>query len=466
MKVFPFLLASICIFANTTISSNQNPPPGPHNALYGPGGVDITDYNALIDQPTMDWLLSTYKMLHASPELSHYEEKTAAFFAGELRKFGYTVTEHIGKFEQPQWRGHGVVGILKNGTGPTVLIRTDLDALPVEEKTGVPYASKVKTKNDAGVEVGVMHACGHDIHMTSMLGTAKTLAQLKDSWRGTLMILGQPAEETIDGARAVLRDGLYTRFPKPDFAIALHDAAELETGKVGYTANYAMASSTAVDIKIRGLGGHGSKPEATKDPVVVAAQVVMALQTIVSRENSPLDPAVVTVGSIHGGTRYNIIPDEVNLQLTVRTYKEEVRKRVLASIERITKGVALAAGVPEDLAPIVKVSETEVTSATFNEPQLTERIAGAFKRALGEENVVKAPPVMGSEDFGYLSLEQKIPTAIFWLGAVDPSKVKESKERGTALPSLHSPLFAPVPEPTLRTGVKAMTAAVIELMKS
>jgi hippurate hydrolase len=345
------------------------------------------------------------------------------------------------------------------------LIRTELDALPVDEKTGVAYASKVKTKNDAGVEVSVMHACGHDIHMTSMLGTAKMLADLKSQWHGTLVILGQPAEETIDGARAVLRDGLYEKIPKPDFAIALHDNAELETGKVGYTSGYAMASGTAVDIKIRGLGGHGSKPEATKDPIVVAAQVIMALQTIVSRENSPLDPAVVTVGSIHGGTRYNIIPDEVNLQLTVRTYKEEVRKRVLASIERITKGVAMAAGIPEDRAPIVKVSETEVTSATYNDPKLIERMVTSLKRALGDENVVAISPMMASEDFGYLSLEQKIPSAIFWLGAVDPAKVKASKEGGPSLPSLHSAVFAPVPESTLRTGVRAMTAVVLDLMK-
>jgi hippurate hydrolase len=301
--------------------------------------------------------------------------------------------------------------------------------------------------------------------MTSMLGTAKVLAERKGEWHGTLIILGQPAEETIDGARAVLRDGLYSNFPKPDFAIALHDSADIETGKVGYVPGYAMASATGIDIKIRGLGGHGSKPEATKDPIVVAAQVVMALQTIISRENSPLDPAVVTVGSIHGGTRYNIIPDEVNLQLTVRTYKEDVRKRILASIERITKGVAAAAGIPEDRAPIVKVSETEITSATYNDPQLMERLAGVFKTALGPENVMKTSPVMGSEDFGYLSLDQKIPSVIFWLGAVDPVKVKESQERGIALPSLHSSLFAPVPEPTLRTGVKAMTAAVLDLMK-
>src|SRR5829696_3185042 len=418
--------------------------------------------DAMIERDIASWL-STYKTLHAAPELSHREEKTAAFVAGELRKLGFTVTERIGKFQNAQWVGYGVVAVMNNGPGPTVLVRTELDALPVEEKTGVPYSSQVKMKNDAGVEVSVMHACGHDMHMTSFLGTAKMLSELKSRWSGTLIMLGQPAEETGDGASAMLRDNLYANFPKPDFAIALHDKPELETGKVGYTPGYAMASATSIDVKIRGIGGHGSTPEATKDPVVVAAHVVMALQTIVSRENSPLDPAVVTVGSIHGGTRYNIIPDEVNLQLTVRTYKEDVRRRVLASIERIVKGVALTAGIPEDRAPIVKVSEG--TGSTYNDPQLLERLAVAFKRALGEENVVKVPPIMASEDFGYFSLDQKIPTTIFWLGASDPAKVKQSRETGVALPGLHSALFTPVPEPTLRTGVKAMTSAVLELMK-
>src|ERR1700752_591630 len=410
-------------------------------------------------------IVSTYKLLHAAPELSHYEVKTAAFFAAELKKYGYEVTERIGKFENTAWTGHGVVGIMKNGAGPTVLLRTELDALPVNEQTGVPYASTVKTMNDAGVEVGVMHACGHDIHMTSLLATAKMLAELKNNWRGTLIILGQPAEEPFDGARAVLRDDLYKRFPTPDFAIALHDNADLETGRVGITPGYALASGSAVDIKIRGLGGHGSKPEVTKDPIVVAAQVVLALQTIVSRENSPFEPAVVTVGSIHGGTRYNIIPDEVNLHLTVRTYKEEVRQHVLASIERITKGISLAAGIPPERAPIVKMSETEVAAATYNDPQLSARLAGLFKQALGEANVAQVAPIMASEDFGYLSLNQKIPSVVFWLGTVDPAKVKQSRDTGVPLPSLHSALFAPVPEPTLRTGVKAMTSAVLDIMK-
>ncbi len=418
--------------------------------------------DAMIDRDIASWL-TTYRNLHTAPELSHREEKTSAFVAGELRKLGFTVTEHIGKYQNAQWSGYGLVAVMKNGPGPTVLVRTELDALPVEEKTGLAYSSQVKTKNDAGVEVGVMHACGHDIHMTSFLGTAKMLTELKSRWSGTLIMLGQPAEETGDGANAMLRDNLYTNFPKPDFAIALHDKPELETGKVGYTPGYAMASATSIDIKIKGIGGHGSAPETTKDPIVVAAQVVMALQTIISRENSPLDPAVVTVGSIHGGTRYNIIPDEVNLQLTVRTYKEEVRKRILASIERIVKGVAMTAGIPDDRAPVVKVSEG--TGSTYNDPQLIERLVVSFKQALGEDNVVQMPPMMASEDFGYFSMDHTIPTTIFWLGASDPAKVKASRESGVALPGLHSALFAPVPEPTLRTGVKAMTSAVLDLMK-
>jgi len=420
--------------------------------------------DAMVDRE-LAALVSTYKMLHAAPELSHYEIKTSAFFASQLRALGYTVTENVGKYAQPNWKGYGVVAMMKNGDGPTVLVRTDLDALPVEEKTGLPYASTVKTKNDAGQDVSVMHACGHDIHITNMLGTAKMLAQLKDQWRGTLVLIGQPAEETIDGAKAMLADGLYSKIPKPDFAIALHDNAELEAGKVAYCPGFALANSTSVEITIRGLGGHGSKPEATKDPIVVAAQTIVALQTIVSRENSPLDPAVVTVGSIHGGAKSNIIPDEVKLLLTVRSYKEEVRQHILASIARIAKNTALAAGIPEALAPIVKVSDTEVTPATYNDPKLTERLAGTFEKTLGAGNVVKWPPIMGSEDFGNFSLDNQIPSCMFWLGAIEPAKVEASKKSGKPLPSLHSSLFEPLPEPTLRTGVKAMTAAVLELMK-
>jgi amidohydrolase len=424
-----------------------------------------TSLDAMLDRE-MASLLATYKAIHAAPELSHQEVKTSALVAKELRALGYEVTEHVGKYEQPGLVGYGVVGVMRNGTGPTVLVRSDMDALPVEEKTGLPYASTVKAKTDAGQETSVMHACGHDIHVTSLIGTARMLAKLKDRWHGTLILVGQPAEETIDGAKALLADNLYTRFPKPDFAIALHDNAELETGRVGIVPGYALASSTSVDIIVRGLGGHGSKPEATKDPVVLAAQIVLALQTIVSRENSPFDPAVVTIGTIHGGTKRNIIPDDVTLQLTIRTYKEEVRQHILASIKRIAEGAALAAGVPADHAPIVRVSETEYAPATYNDPALAERLSTAFTAALGAENVVRMAPVMGSEDFGRFALENhQIPAVIFWVGAVDPAKIAESKQTGVPLPSLHSALFAPVPEPTIRTAIKAMTTAVLELMK-
>ena len=420
--------------------------------------------DAMIDREIAQ-LVSTYKMLHAAPELSHYEDKTSAFLATQLRSFGYTVTEHVGKYDRPQFSGFGVVAVLKNGDGPTVLVRADIDALPVEEKNNVPYASKVKTKNEAGQEVSVMHACGHDVHITNLIGVAKILAALKDRWHGTLILIGQPAEETVDGAKAMLADGLYTRFPKPDFTIGLHDSADAEAGKVLYAPGYAMASSTSVDLIIRGLGGHGSKPEATKDPIVIASQTILALQTIISRENSPLDPAVVTIGSIHGGTKRNIIPDEVVLQLTIRTYKEEVRQHILASIDRIAKGVAMAAGVPEDRAPILKVIESENAPSLYNDPQLTERLATAIGKAIGPENLIKSSPLMASEDFGHLSLDHQIPSFYFWLGAMAPERIAESRKSGKPLPSLHSSLFEPLPEPTLRTGVKAMTTAVLELMK-
>lgn len=420
--------------------------------------------DALVDREIPS-LVATYKTLHAAPELSHHEEKTSAFLAKELRALGYTVTERVGKYERPEWTSYGVVALLKNGAGPTVLVRTDLDALPVEEKTGLSYASKVKALNDAGQEVSVMHACGHDIHITTMLGTAKLLVALKEQWHGTLVLIGQPAEETGNGAKAMLADGLYSRFPKPDFAVALHDSADLEAGRVGYTAGYALASSTSVDVKIRGIGGHGARPNAAKDPIVLAAQVILGLQTLVSRENSPLDPAVITVGSIHGGTKHNIIPDEVNLQITVRAFREEALQKLLAGIERVAKGMALAAGVPENLAPVVNMN-AESTPSTYNDPALTERLASAFVRALGRDNVVVTLPATVSEDFSLYSLEgHQIPTVIFWVGAVDPPKVRQSVETGIPLPTLHSALFAPLPEPTLRTGIKAMTSAVLELMK-
>ena len=443
----PVIFSSLLLILASAISSAQQ-----------------VSLDAMIDRE-IGQLVATYKMLHAAPELSHHEEKTSAYLAGQLRALGYMVTEHVGKYDRPEWSGYGVVAVMKNGEGPTVLVRTDMDALPVEEKTGVPYASTIRTKSDTGQDVSVMHACGHDIHITNMIGTARMLAQLKDRWHGTLILIGQPAEETVDGAKAMLADGLYTRFPKPDFAIALHDSADVETGKVVYCPGYAMASSTSVDLVIRGLGGHGSKPEATKDPIVIASQIVMALQTIVSREDSPLDPAVVTVGSIHGGTKRNIIPDEVTLQLTIRTYREEVRQHILASIERIARGTAMAADVPEDRAPIMKVIDGENAPSLYNDPKLTERVAAAIGRTIGTSNVIKVSPLMASEDFGNLSLDHQIPALMFWLGAVDPVKVEASRKSGKPLPSLHSSLFQPLPEPTLRTGIKAMTTAVLELMK-
>lgn len=421
--------------------------------------------DALIDRDIAG-LVSTYKGLHAAPELSHFEEKTSAFLAKELRALGYTVTERLGKYSRPEWKGYGIVGVLKNGAGPTVLVRTDMDALPVEEKTGLPYASKVRTKNDAGLDVGVMHACGHDIHIVSLLGTARLLAELKDQWRGTLVLVGQPAEEATDGAKAMLDDGLYNLIPRPDYALALHDASDLEAGTLGVTPGFALANATKVEITVRGIGGHGSRPEVTKDPIVLASQIVLALQTIVSREVPPIDPAVVTVGSFHGGTRANIISDQVKLELTIRSYKEEVRRKILASIDRIAKGTAIAAGVPSELAPLVNVIDSETTPATYNNPALTERLSAVLIKLVGKEKVISVPPVMGAEDFGRFALEgNQIPAVMFWLGAADPSVLAESKRTGKPVPSLHSPLFAPVPEPTIRTGVKAMTAAVLDLMK-
>jgi amidohydrolase len=436
--------------------------------------AELTSMTAFAQAPTIDTLIdqrlpalvSTYKMLHAAPELSHHEEKTSALLAQQLRGVGYEVTEHVGKYEKPEWQGFGVVAVMRNGSGPTVLLRTDMDALPVEEQTGLPYASHARTKNEAGQEVALMHACGHDIHMSSLLGTAMMLAALKDRWHGTVVLVGQPAEEMIDGAKAMLADGLYSRFPKPNYCLALHDSGDLETGKVRYTPGYALAASTSVDVIMRGRGGHGARPEVTKDPVVAAAEFIMAIQTIVSRETSPLDPAVVTVGSIHGGTKNNIIPDEVRLQLSVRTYKEEVRQRILASLERIARGIALARGIPEDRAPIVRPSDTEVTPALYNDPALTERVVGALQKSLGPENVLEGPREMVSEDFGRFGLEDRqIPVCMLRIGAIDAARVAKSKESGTPLPSLHSSLFWPAPEATIRTGVKALTVAVLDLMK-
>jgi amidohydrolase len=411
-------------------------------------------------------LLAIYKDLHTHPELSTHEERTAAIVAKELKAAGCEVTDHVGKYDKPGLTSFGVIGVMKNGTGPTVAIRTDLDALPVHEETGLPYASTVTTKNDAGQDVSVMHACGHDIHMSTFIGTARALGQLKDKWHGTIIFIGQPAEETVGGARALLKDGLYTRWPKPDYVLGLHDDAEIATGQIGVTEGYCYANVDSVDVTVRGVGGHGAYPHKTKDPVVLAAEMINAWQTIASRENNPVDPIVVTVGSIHGGTKHNIISDEVKMQLTVRTYKQEVRDRVLAAIERIAKGIAATAGVPDDRMPIVKVEKDQYTPATYNNPELTKRVSAALKTAIGAGNVVMKDPTMGGEDFSEYSLpDHSIPAFMFNVGAVDPAKAAESKKTGTPLPSLHSSKFAPVPEPTIRTGLIGMVSAVLEVMK-
>ncbi|HXH38461.1 MAG TPA: amidohydrolase [Thermoanaerobaculia bacterium] len=405
-------------------------------------------------------LLTTYKQLHAAPELSMQEKNSSALVASRLRELGYEVTYPVGQYTEPGTTCYGVVAIMKNGSGPTVLVRSDMDALPVQEQTGLPYASSVRTKSMAGDDVPVMHACGHDIHMTTLLGTAKMLTELKSQWHGTVMLIGQPAEEVVKGADGMLRDRLYERFPRPDFIIALHDNSNLPAGQIGYTPGYFMAGADSINVTIRGMGGHGAAPQATKDPVVMAAQFITALQTIVSREDSPLDPVVVTVGSIHGGTKRNIIPDEVQLQMTVRTYKPEVRKRVLASIERIARGIALTAGVPEERAPVFELLAGESVASTYNDPVLTERLAAAMTKGMGEANVIRIDPLMVSEDFGRFGLDHKIPICMINVGGVDPEKIAS----GARLPSLHSSGWAPLPDPTLRGGIKAMTLAVLELL--
>jgi len=411
-------------------------------------------------------LLTIYKDIHTHPELSGYEERTAALVVKELRAAGCQVTEHVGKYENSKLKGYGVVGVMKNGDGPTVLVRTDMDALPVEEDTGLPYASKVVAKNDEGKDVHVMHACGHDAHIAIFIGTARALAKLKNQWHGTIVFVGQPAEELGTGARALLKDGLYEKFGKPNFALGFHDKADLETGRIGVTERYTTANVDTVDVNVRGVGGHGAYPHKTKDPIVLAAEIINDWQTIISRENNPLDPIVVTVGSIHGGTKSNIIPDEVKMQLTVRTYKPETRERVLAAIDRIAKGCATAAGVPPERAPIVRVSKDQFCPATYNNPELTRRLVAVWKSSLGDENVKIVDAVMGGEDFSEYSLpDHSIPAVDFHIGAVEPAKISEYKQEGKELPTLHSSKFAPVPEPTIRVGIIGMTSAVLELMK-
>jgi hippurate hydrolase len=410
-------------------------------------------------------LVATYKGIHAHPELSHHEEHTAALLAAELRKAGFAVTEHVGKYPDGS-QAFGLVALLQNGAGPKLLLRADMDALPVVEETGVAYASHVKSTNASGQEVGVMHACGHDIHITTMIGTARALAASKARWHGTVMLIGQPSEETIDGAKAMLADHLYERFGKPDLAVALHDTNTRAAGTVSVVSGTALASSTSVDVVLRGIGGHGARPQEGKDPIVMAAEFIVQLQTIVSRQENPRDPAVVTVGDIHGGTKRNIIPNEVKMELTTRAFSDQGRQIILDGIRRTALGVAVSAGVPDNLAPIVTVLDAESTPVMYNDPKLAARVRSALVDALGAQNVPEDEAIMGSEDFGVFGLGQhEIPTVMFWLGAMDPAKLASATAEGKSLPGPHSSRFEPVPEPTIRTAVTAMTSVAIALLQ-
>ncbi len=394
-----------------------------------------------------------YKHLHSNPELAFQETSTAALMAKELKSLGFTVTTGVGNT--------GVVGVLKNGTGPTVLVRTDMDALPIIEKTGVSYASKVRTRDKEGREVGVMHACGHDMHMTCWVGTARVLAALKDRWQGTLVFIGQPAEEVGGGAKAMLEDGLFKRFPRPDYCLGLHCDPRHPINHISFGDGLIMANVDSIDITVKGKGGHGASPHATIDPIVLAAKIILDLQTIVSREVNPTDPAVVTVGSIHGGSKYNIIPPEVKLQLTVRTLKDDVRQHVLDAIVRITKAAAAGARAPE---PEIKIDLGQFTPAVFNNAALAHKTVAVFRELLGKDKVIEMGPIMGGEDFGRYG-RAGVPIFFYFLGTADPQKYADSlKPGGKQLPSMHSDLYYPVIEPSIRTGVLTMSAAVLNLL--
>jgi amidohydrolase len=393
-----------------------------------------------------------YLDLHQNPELSSHENQTAAKLASKLRTLGYDVTEHVG--------GTGIVAILKNGSGPTVMLRTELDALPVEEKTGLPYASTVHTKDDAGHDVPVMHACGHDLHMASLAGTGAIMAHSKNTWHGTLMLIGQPAEETISGAKAMIDDGLFTRFPKPDAALALHVGNAAPAGVVEITPGIYNTNADSLRITVYGKGGHGSAPHTAVDPIVTAARTVLALQTIVSREVKPGEMAVVTVGYIRAGTKNNIIPDQAEMGLTVRTYKQDVRKQVLAAITRIVKAEAAAGNAPREPS----VDRYEGTDSVYNDPVLAERLRAPLEAALGKGNVLNAEPITPSEDFSYFTA-QGIPGFYFSLGGADPQKFAEAKAAGTMLPSNHSPLFAPDVDPALHAGIVSEVAVLRNLLQ-
>src|ERR1700728_1821731 len=394
-----------------------------------------------------------YLDLHEHPELSGHETQTAAKLANALRAAGYEVTEHVGNT--------GIVALLKNGSGPTVMLRTELDALPVEEKTGLPYASKVHAKDDAGRDVPVMHACGHDIHMAALLGTAEIMARSKNGWHGTLMLIGQPAEESINGAKGMIQDGLFTRFPKPDVAVALHVGNDMPAGMASITPGVNNTNSDSVRITIYGKGGHGAMPQFTVDPIVIASKTILSLETIVSREVRPGEMAVVTVGYIRAGTKNNIIPDQAEMGLTIRTFKPEVRKRILAAITRITKAESEAAGAPRE--PLIE--RYEGTDLVYNDPKLAERLRVPLEVALGKDNVLTAQPITPSEDFSYF-MEQGIPALYFSLGGADPQKLAEAKASGNSLPSNHAPLYAQDSDPAIHAGIAAEVAVLRNLLSA
>lgn len=408
-------------------------------------------------QADLPSLMEIYRDLHANPELSGEEFKTSAKLATEARRLGFDVTEKVG--------GTGVVAVMKNGDGPTVMIRADMDGLPLVEKTGLPFASKVMAKTREGNDTGVMHACGHDTHMTGWVGTARQLAARQAEWSGTLVMILQPAEETGEGAKAMLEDGLYTRFPKPEYVLAFHDAAGAPAGFIGYAPGYALANVDSVDIEVKGVGGHGAYPHTTKDPIVIASRIVGALQTLVSREIDPQDPAVVTVGSFQAGFKHNIIPDKANLLLTVRSYSDETRAKLLDGIKRIAKGEAVTAGLPEDKMPVIRVRDDEFTPSTYNSPEFSMEMAKLFETRFGKERVVQSKPVMGGEDFSrFRRADESIKSMIFWVGGVPMDEYQAAKKAGTKLPSLHSPLWVPDAEKVVATGAEALTAAALQLM--
>ncbi|MBB1422617.1 amidohydrolase [Pseudoalteromonas sp. SG43-7] len=405
---------------------------------------------------TMPAIEKFYLDLHQSPELSYHEQETGEKLATKLRALGYEVTDNVG--------GFGVVGLYKNGDGPTIMIRTDTDGLPIIEQTGKSYASTVTVINDEGANVGVMHGCGHDIHMSSFIGTAQQLMLHKDSWQGTLMMVAQPAEEVGGGAKAMLKEGLFNKYPTPDHVIALHVSASVPAGQVSMKNEYTMASVDSVDITVKGKGGHGAYPHMTIDPVVIASRIVLALQTITSRELSPLEPSVITVGSIHGGAKHNVISNEVKLQLTLRSYNPKIREQQIAAIKRITKGIALSAGLDESLIPVVYVHEDESIPSTYNDPAQTNIVRSAISSAIGQSNVLETEAVMAGEDFGlYGRTDKNIPITLFWLGGVEQAQYQAAQTSGATLPSLHSSKFSPDYKVAIPTGITAMSNAAVAL---